>query len=90
MSIEEFEKYREGFLKYIESIGFTKTSFGDNGFSNYIKHEYLDYIIFVYPGYYNFDDGTLICDGIYFNNLKPLQPYFKKELRSIKLKELLR
>ena len=70
---------REEFKKLIESIGFEY-----NGF-NYV---YEECGVSLYSKCYNFFNSYRWVDYEY-NDLTPLKEYFKKELRSIKLKQIL-
>ena len=73
---------REEFIKYIESIGFEEID------SNYYVYKYCD--IDLYEDIYVFHNGYEWFYDIDLNDLTLLEKYFKKELRSIKLKQLLR
>ena len=72
---------KEEFKLLIESIGFYST----DGFNYYYK----EFEIYLYNSYYNFYDCSE-WDDYNYNNLKPIEECFKRELRSIKLKALLR
>ena len=65
------------FEKYIKSIGFKKKLW---------YYEYKEYKIDLWNEYYDFSGKY----DIPFTDLTPLEKVFKKELRSIKVKELLR
>ena len=70
----------EEFINYIKSIGFKKIG---------IYYVYKEYKIVLYNNYYyNFYNGSEWFSDIDYNDLTPFK-VFKKELRSIKLKELL-
>ena len=71
------------FVEFIESIGFKNKS--NNG-SYYI---YKFYRINLYEYIYDFYNGSKWYYYDY-NDLRSIEKYFKRELRSIKLKELLR
>ena len=88
---EEFENYHEvdllDFQKYIKSIGF---KFDDN-YHEYKKYyEYKKFRIYLYTNYYSFYNGYEWIYNRDLNDSTPLEKEFKNELRSIKLKELLR
>ena len=70
----------EEFEKFIESIGFKY---------NVYSYLYKEYIIDLYEYTYEFYNGSGWV-GYDYNDLSPLEKEFKKELRSVKLKELLR
>lgn len=98
MNKEEFIKYHKvdhlGFQKYIESIGFIFSSIyveyrNDKSF----MYEYYEYKIFkidLHDYFYNFCNGSEWFYDIDLSNLKPLHKEFNQELRSIKLKQILR
>ena len=67
------------FKRYIESIGFKR---------NGIYYVYKEYRLYLLSNYYNFNNGSLWVQDIDLNDLRPFK-VFKKELRSIKLKQLL-
>ncbi len=72
---------KEEFIKLIESIGFKY----DYGYYNY-KICRID----LYDEYYHFN--TMDLDTYYYipyTDIKVLKDYFKKEIRSIKLKNIL-
>ena len=72
---------REEFINYIESIGF-KSSGG--------WYTYKNHMIYLYGGFYVFlINNKTICKNVY-TYITPLNEHFKKELRSIKIKQLLR
>ena len=75
MSTEEFKQF-------IESIGFKFNSHN-------IFYEYKEFKIYLRPNYYDLFDGSIWTYCIKLNDLKPLEKYFKRELRSIKLKKIL-
>ena len=72
---------REEFIIFIKSLGFEY-----NGFC----YRYKNYIIDLYQDHYDLYNGSGWNVKIYLNDLSPLDKEFKKELRRIKLKELLR
>ena len=74
---------REEFKKYIESIGFKSDT-------DYGIYSYKEYRIYLYNNYYHFYNGSEWVFYINFDNLTDLETIFKQELRSFKLKELLR
>ena len=76
MSTEEFKQF-------IESIGFKFNSHN-------IFYEYKEYRICLYTGCYHFHDGSEWIVDIPLNNLRSIENYFKQELRSIKLKQILK
>ena len=72
---------REEFKKFIESIGFKDLKNGNYVYKEYIISLFVKrYEIYISPGWSLYD----------YNDLKPLEKEFKSELRSIKLKQLLR
>jgi hypothetical protein len=75
---------QEEFIILIKSIGFEK--FGDH------LYNYKEFSIYLYfhVDEYDFRNGYEWTDDISLNDLTPLENNFKKELRSIKLKQLLR
>ena len=97
MNKEEFIKYHKvdhlGFQKYIESIGFIFRSIyveyrNDKSF----MYEYYEYKIFkidLHDYFYSFYNGSKWIHYIDFD-LTPLHKEFNQELRSIKLKQILR
>ena len=79
---------RNEFIKYIESLGFNDISlFNDSIIRLY---EYKDYDICLEIYSYDFSNGSEYYRGIDLNNLTPINEYLKKELRSIKLKQILK
>ena len=74
---------REEFTKYIKSLGFEII----NGF----LYNYKEFRILLYREFYTCYNGSeMIADCIDYNDLSPIEKYLKKELRRIKLKQLLR
>ena len=71
---------KKEFRILIESIGF----YGTNKFNYYYK----GFEIYLYNNYYFYKDSEWIY--YYYNDLTPLENYFKKDMRSYKLKQLLR
>ena len=71
---------KEEFKKYIESIGFKYDSY---------SYLYKNYQIDLYNNYYNFYNGLNWWWYKDYDDLTDLETIFKKELRSIKLKQLL-
>ncbi len=71
---------KEKFITLIESIGFKKIN-------DYIYY-YKEFKLYLYNTYYSFNNGSWI--GYYYSDLTPIKKHFKQELRSIKLKQLLR
>ena len=71
---------KEEFKQFIESIGFKREG---------LFYYYKSYRIDLY-NYYHFYNGSEWIFNIPLNDIRPFDMYFKKELRSIKLKELLR
>ena len=72
---------KEEFVKLIKSIGFRFFINLDYGY-----YDYKSYRIYLESNYYNFYNGSGWTFHIKFDDLS----VFKKELRSIKLKQLLR
>ena len=72
---------KEEFKQFIESIGFEEI------IGSYYR--YKEFKIDLYKDQYCFHNGSEWCFYA-LNDLTLLEKYFKKELRSIKLKELLR
>ena len=68
---------KKEFVKLIKSIGFIKIGY---------EYEYKEYRIDLASNYYNFYNGSGWTFHIKLDDLS----VFKKELRSIKLKQLLR
>ncbi len=68
------------FIKLIESIGFR---------SNGVLFVYKNFIISI-GDIYHFWNGFVWILNYQYSDLKPIEKYFKKELRSIKLKQLLK
>ena len=75
---------RESFIKLIESIGFEYKSMG----IYYYKEFRID-LYRLYYDFYNEREFEWIYD-ISLNDWTPINKYLKKELRSYKLKALLR
>ena len=77
---------REEFKKFIESIGFKSDT-------DWIcRYRYKEYTIITHPKY-NTCDFYNGSEWVFYNKLNDIRPfdmYFKQELRSFKLKELLR
>ncbi len=69
------------FIKYIESIGFKEFMF--------VTYEYKNFKIDAWGFNYEFHHNNLYIGRFKFNDLTPIEKYFKKELRSIKLKRIL-
>ena len=69
------------FRKIMVSIGFK--------YNGHRYYEYKNYQIDLYNNYYNFYNGLEWFYANTLTDLRPLEKYFKKELRSIKLKQLL-
>ena len=70
-------------INYIESIGFK-----NDHFIKIHRYEYKNYIIYLYEDCYSFYNGSEWIRDIDFNDLTPIEVHFKKELRSIKLKQI--
>ncbi len=76
---------KDEFIKCIKSIGFIYNEKFDN-------YEYVEFRIFISPyapEVYHFWTGSEWI-GYYYSDLTPIDKYFKKVMRSIKLKGLLR
>ena len=71
---------REEFIIFIKSIGFT---------TSHRIQEYKEYRIDLYKYEYGFYNGSEWIYYIKLDDLTPLEKYFKRELRSIKLKKIL-
>ena len=71
---------REEFKKFIKSIGFKFDG---------LYYDYKQYSIFVYNRNYYFYNGSG-CITYVLDDLTPLEKEFKKELRSIKLNQILK
>lgn len=74
---------KEKFIKIIELIGFKS--------NDSFKYDYEEYTILAFPEFYDF----LVCgdeqdEAIPYDDLENIKIYFEKELRSVKLKQLLR
>ena len=72
---------RKEFIILINSIGF-KIHYGEL--------VYKEFKIEIRSDYFNFYNGSEWVENISYTDLKPFEEYFKKELRSYKLKALLR
>ena len=72
----------EEFLKYITSIGFKYHDYD-------LIYECGDYKVSIWGEYYNIYNGYEWIRRNNYNDLNPIEKYLKKELRSIKLKQLL-
>ena len=95
MSVKEYEKYHDvdhfAFQKYIESIGFkiSKKIFVYNYNQIQADSTYNNYKIRIYYNHYTFFSGIIYIGTFILNDLTTFQTYFKKEMRSIKLKQIL-
>ena len=78
---------REEFIIFIKSIGFT-TSNNYSDFDSYILYYYKEFIIYLYANEYCFWN-TSKWINYHLYDLTPIENYFKQELRSIKLKNIL-
>ena len=83
---------REEFITYIESIGFKY--YKKDSIS--VRYEYLcltkyriDIYRDIYYDIYDFWNGSEFVQNIHLNDLRLIQECFKKELRSIKLRNIL-
>ena len=77
---EDFKKY----CNYIILIGFIY----DEGI--YVCTQGDDrFVIYLYNKSYSFEINSKVIGRYDYNDLIPIQTYFKKELRTIKLKKLL-
>ena len=74
------------FKKYIKSFGFEYAV----SLNNIERYEYKHYIIDLNLDHYDFYNGLNWWWYKDYNDLTDLETIFKKELRSVKLKELLR
>ena len=75
------------FKKYIKSIGFKLYDYNDYGF----RYEYKEFRIDLYnDGDYDFFSASNGVYNISHSDLKPIYDHFKQELRSIKLKKILK
>ena len=96
MSKEEIIKYNSfdhfDFIKYIKSIGFVLDKMGIDSLNGFIFecYEYKKFKITVYKSYYDFYSKYEYIGQFYINDLTPIEKEFKRELRSIKLKKLLK
>ena len=73
---------KEKFIKIIELIGFKS--------NDSFKYDYEEYTILAFPEFYDFLVwGDEQDEAISYDDLENIKIYFEKELRSIKLKELL-
>jgi hypothetical protein len=77
----DFRMKQEEFKKYIKSIGFENYTGGN-------IYDYKGFRIDLYNYFYYFYIGSE-WSGHYYTDLDPIYKYFKRELRSIKLKALL-
>ena len=73
MILEEFEKY-------IESIGFKQIN---------AYYYYNDHRIKLHYNWYDFYNGSKWFEYYDLNDLRLIENYFKKELRTFKLKKIL-
>ena len=73
---------KEIFIKLIESIGFK--------YYGLETMDYKDFLIGLYDNYYTFYFDYNFGGKYYYTDLEPINYHFKKELRTIKLKQLLR
>ena len=71
---------KEEFEKLIESIGF-------KSIGRY--YYYKEFVIYLYANEYNFYNGSEWVYDIDLNDLRLIENYFKKELRTFKLKKIL-
>ena len=79
----------EEFIKYIESLGFK------NNYGGLYQYQYKEFRIDIspidiFPSTNHFYNGSEWIVNESFSDLTPLENNFKRELRSIKLKQLLR
>ena len=72
---------RNEFVKFIQSIGFKY---------NGLSYRYKNYDMYLHVELYKIYNHSGCIGGFEYNELGPIKYYFKKELRSIKLKQLLR
>ena len=71
---------REEFIIFIESIGFKSIG----------RYYYKEFVIYLYDIYhYDFFNGSEWIFNIKLNDLRLIENYFKKELRTFKLKKIL-
>ena len=73
----------EEFKKFIESIGFKYN------YDSYL-YDYKEFKIDLWYKKYDFYDGYKWIEYIPYNDLRPIEMYFKRELRSIKIKKILK
>ena len=76
---------REEFIKYIRSIGFKYSGKGHKADIYYYK----EYKLLTIDYYYKFKNVSTGMGWYTMDHLVPFETYFKKELRTIKLKALL-
>ena len=75
---------RDEFEKLIRSIGFKYDTIG-------CYYIYKEFVLYLYDNNYDLHTGNYWISGPNdLNNLTPIQEYFKKKLRSIKLKQILK
>ena len=74
------------FKNYIESIGFNSVN---NDKLNIYKYKSFIIDLWIHDNTYDLYSDLDWFYDIQLNDLKPLHKYFKKELRSIKLKKIL-
>ena len=73
------------FIIFIESIGFKRS----DGFV--FRYDYKEFLIDLGNSHCEFYNGSEWIKYLsYYDDLETIEKYFKKELRSIKLKQLLR
>jgi hypothetical protein len=78
----DFRMKQEEFKKYIKSIGFNTIGYNYYQYKEFRIDLHYDYFYYFYIG--------SEWSGHYYTDLDPIYNNFKNELRSIKLKELLR
>ena len=73
---------KEELIKFIDSIGFLYNSIT-------YEFDYKEFRIDIWGEHYNFYNSSEWLYGFDLDDLKPIDNYFKKELRTIKLKRIL-
>ena len=91
MNKDEFKNYHGvdllDFQKYIESIGFKYIA---QVYTTDTHYRYKDYMIYLSSKSYDFHDLTTWWWDIDIEDLSPIENLFKKELRSFKLKQIVK
>lgn len=79
----------QDFIKYIRKIGFTHSFSNNNMFTKIDRYEYKRWKIDIRNNQFDFSDGFIWMEWLKFDHISVYDYLFKKELRSIKLKNIL-